>query len=422
MYAKCLVAAVLLIGVGTLLAWPAKPEEASAALPTVEFSADEGTVTIRTGIKGRELPRPVVSPWKYKAKGHTYYVAADGDDRSAGTEAKPFRTIGKGVAKAIAGDIVYVKAGTYTEVLNISHSGEEEKPIIISCAPGELGKVVLTPSKEFVEKNPKKAVITLDSGARNVWINGLVIVGPKGRPEAPKNDTFSANGITWSGKAGPGCRATNNVVCRNVHCGMKEMGHGGTKILMEGNVIFDNGTDGKDHGIYVPSDEHTLNGNIIFDTAGYAIHAYSTPKRLTITRNVCFDNKAGGIIIGGSDNKVLNNVCASNGIGIFYFRSGCKSNVVKNNIFAFNKTDCGYDNGGGKLGDPADNVDDYNCYFPGKPNKLIKPGSNEVTGADPKFVDAGKGDYRLKASSPCLGRGTDVGIPFDGKSPKLGAY
>ena len=42
-----------------------------------------------------------------------------------------------------------------------------------------LGKVFLTPPRECVQKNPGKAVITL-SGARNVWINGLVIVGPKG--------------------------------------------------------------------------------------------------------------------------------------------------------------------------------------------------------------------------------------------------
>jgi parallel beta-helix repeat protein len=421
MYAKCSIAAVMVVAAATLVAWPARGDDAPAP-PAVTFSADEGTVSIRAGKKAWELPRPVVSPWKYKAKGHTYYVAASGDDRGPGTEAKPFQTIAKAVGQTTAGDVVYVKAGTYVEALSVTRSGEDEKPIILSCAPDDLGKVVLTPPKAFVEKNPGKAVITLSSGARNVWINGLVIVGPKGRPEAPKMDTYGANGITWANKAGPGCRATNNVICRNVHCGLKEMSHGGTKILMEGNVIFDNGTEGRDHGIYAPSDEHTINGNLIFDNAGYGVHAYSTPKRLTITRNVIFGNKAGGIIVGGSDNKVLNNVAAGNAVGMFYYRGGCKDNAVKNNIFAFNKTDCGYDNGGGKLGDPADNADDYNCYFPGLPDKHIKTGPNELTGADPKFMNAGKGDYRLKPSSPCRGRGADVGLPFEGKRPNLGAY
>jgi hypothetical protein len=95
--------------------------------------------------------------------------------------------------------------------------------------------------------------------------------------------------------------------------------------------------------------------------------------------------------------------------------------VVKNNIFAFNGRDCGYDNGGGKLGDPARNVDDFNCYFPGKPNERIGPGKHEVL-ADPLFMDPKKGDFRLKAESPCLQQGADVGMPFVGKAPALGAF
>ncbi len=134
-----------------------------------------------------------------------------------------------------------------------------------------------------------------------------MIEGPKGRPEAPRAETYGANGITWAGKAGIGCRATNNVVYGNVHCGLKEMGHGGTGILMEANII------------------------------------------------------------------------------------------------AFNGTDSGYDNGGGRLGDPARNTDDYNCYFPGKPHARILAGAHEIL-ADPKFIDAKAGDYRLREDSPCVGK------------------
>ena len=60
--------------------------------------------------------------------------------------------------------------------------------------------------------------------------DGLVIEGPLGCPEAPKMETYGANGITWAGKAGEGCRATNNVVYGNVHCGLKEMGHEAHKL------------------------------------------------------------------------------------------------------------------------------------------------------------------------------------------------
>jgi hypothetical protein len=315
------------------------------------------------------------------------------------------------------GDAIYARAGTYVENIVITKSGQEGKPIILSCAPGDLGKVKVTPPKEFVQKNPSGAMIRVHS-AQHVWINGLVVEGPIGRPEAPETEMYGANGVTFSGKAGLGCRVTNFVVYWNVHCGIKEMGHGGTRILLEANGIFDNGTRSTDHGIYCPADELTINGSLIFNNAGYGIHSYSKPKRQVITRKICMGNNAAGIILAGSESKVYHNDCAYNGQGILYFRGGCTENVIKNNIFAFNKTDCGYDNGGGKYGDPARNEDDYNGYFPGKPSERIGPGKNEVL-ADPLFMNPKKGDFRLTADSPCLAKGADVGM---GKGPDLGAF
>jgi hypothetical protein len=388
--------------------------------PAIAFAKDERTVSVHYDKGEWTFHRPVVSSWDFKAVGKVLWVATTGNDADDGSTDKPFRTIGKAVEAVGAGDVIYVRAGTYIENIVINKSGQEEKPIILSCAPGALGKVKITPPKEYVEKNPSGAIIRVHS-AQHVWINGLVVEGPMGRPEAPATEMYGANGITFSGKAGLGCRVTNCVVYRNVHCGIKEMGHGGTKILLEANIIFDNGTRSTDHGIYCPADELTISGNIIFNNAGYGIHSYSHPKGQVITRNICMGNKAAGIILAGSDNKVLHNVCAFNGLGIMYFRGGCTDNIVKNNVFGLNKTDCGYDNGGGKYGDPSRNVDDYNCYFPGKPNDRIRPGGHEVL-ADPLFVNPTHGDFRLKPESPCQGKGVDVGTPFAGNAPSLGAF
>jgi hypothetical protein len=388
--------------------------------PSVIFSEDEQTVTVRYAEDKWTFVRPVVSLWSYKEVGTVFMVAQTGDDRNKGSYEKPFKTIGRGIEQAAPGDIIYVRAGTYVESLLLKKSGEENKPIILSCAPGELGRVIITPPREYVQKNQSGAVVTLHN-VRHVWVNGLVIKGPKGRPEAPKSETFGANGITWENGAGMGCRATNNVIYGNVHCGLKEMGHGGTNILMEGNVVFGNGTNELDHGIYCPANDLTINGNIIFNNAGFAIHSYSRSERQVITRNLCISNNAGGILLAGGDNKVFHNICAFNTVGIYYFRGSCSDNIVKNNIFAFNKTDCGYDNGGGKLGDPAGNLDDYNCYFPGKPEVDLRPGEHEVL-ADPQFVDAGKGNYGLKKDSPCRAKGIDVGLSFQHEAPDIGAF
>jgi hypothetical protein len=387
--------------------------------PTITFSTDEKTVSVRYDKGDWTFHRPVVTPWAFQASGKVLWVATTGDDANDGSTDKPFRTISKAVETAAPGDRISVRAGLYTENVVINKSGQDGKPVVLSCAPGDLGKVKITPSREYLRKNPSGAVLRVHA-AQHVWINGLVIEGPLGRPEAPASETYGANGITFADKAGLGCRVTNCVVYGAVHCGIKEMGHGGTGILLEANVIFENGTRSTDHGIYCPADELTINGNIMFNNAGYGIHSYSHPRRQVITHNICMGNKVAGIILAGSENKVYHNVCASNGLGIMYFRGGCTGNVVKNNIFAFNKTDCGYDNGGGKYGDPARNVDDFNCYFPGKPNERIAQGKNEIL-SDPLFVDARKGDFRLRADSPCRGKGASVGMQFKGEAPDLGA-
>ena len=108
--------------------------------------------------------------------------------------------------------------------------------------------------------------------------------------------------------------------------------------------------------------------------------------------------------------------------GIFYFRKGCQRNDVRNNIFAFNKKrDCGYDNGGGKLGDPSENLDDYNCYFPGKPDPKIRPGAHELL-ANPRFKNAATGDFRLLSNSPCKGKGTPLDSSKEKRRHDLGAF
>src|SRR5205823_4256320 len=160
-------------------------------------------------------------------------------------------------------------------------------------------------------------------------------------PKAPLTEGFGANGITWSGGAGSGCRVTNNIVYNNVHCGLKEMGHGGTGISIEANVIFDNGTEGHGHGIYCPADNCTIEGNISFNNANCGIQSYRNtataaspgPTGQKINRNICFGNGGGGLVLAGISTQVYNNAFAYNGLfGLMYFRSTCQKNVVKNNV------------------------------------------------------------------------------------------
>src|SRR3990172_7987280 len=55
--------------------------------------------------------------------GSTYYVATTGNDANPGTSAAPFRNIQKAASTVVAGDTVKIKAGTYSEQVNIAKSG-----------------------------------------------------------------------------------------------------------------------------------------------------------------------------------------------------------------------------------------------------------------------------------------------------------
>jgi len=74
----------------------------------------------------------------------TLYVSPSGSDTAAGTLAAPYKSIQVAVNKAVAGDTIYLRAGTYSPTTNIqikSKSGTASAPITLSSYSGE--KVVI---------------------------------------------------------------------------------------------------------------------------------------------------------------------------------------------------------------------------------------------------------------------------------------
>ncbi len=382
--------------------------------PDIYFSPDQRTITVSYDRGTWNLVRPVVPELNFPTAGKVYWVSAKGNDNYSGTQTSPFATINKGIAVASAGDIIYVTAGIYKQTVLIQKGGtSDSNPLVISSAPGDLGKVKILPPDNYLAG----PIVTLQgNSAYYVWFNGFVVEGYRGYPGAPAQETYSDVGIIFFNGAGQGDRISNNVVYNHLHCGIKEEGHGGTNALIQGNIVFENGTQGTDHGIYVPASYFTVDGNIIFNNAGYGIHSYSNPTGQVLSRNITFGNGAGGIIIAGDHNQVFNNTSVSNARGIFYFREGAAYNNVKNNLFVFNgSNNLDYDSGGSMNSYPQYNTDDYDDYFTSADNYGISPyfvQHNNTLGVhtmhfDPLFVNAAAGDFRLLPGSLASNAGSD---------------
>ena len=86
----------------------------------------------------------------WEARATEYYVATNGNDSNPGTIDRPWRTINHAADVMVAGDIVYVRGGTYNEgsapewdypAVNPAHSGTADAPITFKAYPGETVEV-----------------------------------------------------------------------------------------------------------------------------------------------------------------------------------------------------------------------------------------------------------------------------------------
>ncbi len=84
------------------------------------------------------------------------YVSKSGNDTNPGTEALPFLTIGKAASIAQAGTTVFIREGTYEELLEPTYSGTAGNPIVFRSYAGE--RVVITAMQALSNW-------TLDSGS-----------------------------------------------------------------------------------------------------------------------------------------------------------------------------------------------------------------------------------------------------------------
>ena len=168
-------------------------------------------------------------------------------------------------------------------------------------------------------------------------------------------------------------------------------------VMIRGNRIHDCGrlpATNHDHGIYVShARETSIERNWIYGNADRGIQLYPSAQE-TVARGNVIDANGQGVSIGGDDagacsngNRIAGNVITNAAISwnVYSGAQGrnCSGNVVSRNCLFAGGAVGPYDQNGGVLHPPRN---------------FIATG-NLVT--NPRYVDPGSGDYRLRRHSSC---------------------
>jgi hypothetical protein len=393
-----------------------------------------------------------------------YYVDAsrpndNGTGLTLATAKKTLQSIVNNVALT-GGDVVYVKAGTYTvagtqAVLSITRSGNTSAYLTFKNYPGDPPPLI-----EFNGTNGIEVV----NGSSYIEINGFEIKGYKGATDTRTvagaetqyanyatcatptyNAVYAGNGIFVKDNA-TNSTTDNSHHIRILNCTVHDCGGGGIQvsggdyITIEDNTVYRNAFYS-----YFANSGISIYEPYNFDaTTGYKIiiqrnKSYGNDSKIKWT-NGCKFSDGNGIILDDFRNTqgstygvytgktlVANNITAGNGgSGIHAFAS---NNIdIVYNVSYQNGQRTGY-NDGGIYGNTTTNVRilnniivgitgkninsnftntthtvNYNVFFQGNTPSVF--GANDLRATNPLFVapstDASIADFHVSATSPAV--------------------
>jgi len=285
---------------------------------------------------------------------HNYYVAKSGEDSNVGNIDNPWKTIQYGINQLSAGDVLYIRAGTYEEKLDIDVSGNPSAYIAIRNYQNEV--VIL----DAIHSTNNSSIIWTDNAylkieglhlTNNIGNNreGLTLQGAAHHIEIVNN---KISNIKFSANPNADVNTNTNAVPLNIYADMaSDSIH---TITIKGNEVFNNQTgyseniaaSGNFSGFLIEDNIVHDNTNIGIDIGGnyktspspeYDQGRYGIIRNnLVYNCNSPYSTAAGIYIDGGRDIIVENNICHHNGYG---GEIGCEENgstssiTFRNNIF-----------------------------------------------------------------------------------------
>jgi hypothetical protein len=310
------------------------------------------------------------APVPVSAAGNVYYVAKNGSNSNPGTEAQPWLTIQKAASTLVAGDTVYVKAGTYYEQVIPARSGSAGSPITyknygtdkviidgsgLSISNDSQGvfQIAGTPSGASTALN----YITVDGFTIcNTYSSGVVIYGETHYITLKNLTIYNARWcgilVTYNYRYSTG--KCTDIVIDGCEIYNTNSGNGDESISLVGMSNFEV-KNCKVHDvptIAIDMKVGTTNGSVhgceVYN-AGSGIYIDSSEgvaDSVSIYNNLCHDIQNSGIEIGAERSpsapitnlRIYNNIIYSDATGIALESynggpSNCSFSIVNNTIY-----------------------------------------------------------------------------------------
>ncbi|PWN91035.1 pectate lyase [Acaromyces ingoldii] len=413
----------------------------------------------------------------------TFFVSPSGADNATGTKVAPWRTITHAQSVAQAGDTVYLRGGRYafdvatkpcasrTDLVAgvvLNKSGQEGRPIRYWAYPGEK------PVLDFALIKDDCRVKGVEVRADWVHLKGLEITGAPQQPGNHENHESwgvwikashgvyeqldvhsnmgtglfiqggSYNTVVNSDSHGNYDPYSSNGAGQNADGFGAHVGTGSPGNVFRGCRAWDNSDDGFDlinsyspvtiesswawNQGYLPGTRTPVvqgNGNGI-KAGGYDARYVSNAVRHSVRLCVAFDNKSAGFYANHHPmaNEFFGNTAFGNGVDfdmtvITPTGEEDVQGILRNNLSMSprNKlkiagTDSGSSSNSWERGrgvpSETDFVDTSHRGW---------DAPRQADGSLPHLLH-----YRLRPNSPLVDAGIDVGLPYHGKAPDLGAF
>ncbi|GIE77943.1 pectate lyase [Actinoplanes philippinensis] len=410
------------------------------------------------------------------AAGSVWYVSPTGSDTAAGTQAAPFRSIARAQTAATAGDTVYLRAGTYAyttattscagqtsvvDAITLNKSGTSGSPINYWNYPGE--KVLF----DFTGMTSNCRIKGFDVTGSYLHLRGLEIKG------VPQNNSLNHEswGVWISGSSntfeklnthhimGPGvfiASGSNNLVLNsdshdnydpyssngageNADGFGAHIGAGRAGNVFRGCRAWWNTDDGFDlinayspvtienswawRNGYLPQTTTAAGNGAGFKAGGYGGVYVSNGVKHTVRTSVAFLNRGPGFYSNHHPvaNDYFNNTAYSNGIGfnMLGINSGgaavglgtLRNNIAYGGTLTANLSGTTASNNSWNLG-----VTMSDSQF----QSVATTGwnvSRQSDGSLPALTS-----LHLAAGSTLINKGVNVGLPYNGSAPDVGAF